>query len=745
MAALSWQRIRHFQPGVGWPQAILALLVVLCPALAAMESDLRLPTGVFFWAGLLGLIVGGDSGLHALQQPEQNTHTPKPYAQHIARLRRIIHAFVWVAIGALIVAAAGAALPPFGLLLQDLSLLIDRMYGRAPAAEAPMGYTTAFLSAALARFSQELAIAPANGERGAQLLIATIGSALTWLGALVLGYALPSKQTLALWSLPLLAALTLIAILGESGGWPLALGLGLMLLLTSTTSFRSRVRNWDRTKTDFSDELGRDVAVWSTLLITIMLVAAWMLPLWPGNPVAKALQDLIDPPSGLAVFERGLERPGSLAPTAEIGISTLPSLFLGISLEQGPPEQPALRVRLDRPLPESGLPYYWRVRVFNNYTGTTWSAHARVSPEAASPTQSDAFAGAIGQEIEDLRPDKQLLIGIPDIIGVSIPTNAERFEDGSLAALAGNPPEARYRVLSRAQELAPGPQADREQPDMSPYLGLPRNLPPRVGELATALASNRRGAYAQALALEDYLRKLPYSYTVEPIPRDGDAVDLFLFEMRSGYCTYYASSMIVLARSLGIPARLAVGYATGERSPDGRYLVYERDAHAWPELYIDGRWTVFEPTPIRQIPGRGITEPETSLEPTPVPETPPDRVTGPLIWLAVLVLVIALSVVAWRYGRRPPEPPPILQAQLRLEQYGHQVGVAWPPGATLQEYRALLAPHLNHSIGTTNKDATEALRELVHLIELVRYGGHELSPDEQQQLLIAGERVWGGS
>ena len=146
-------------------------------------------------------------------------------------------------------------------------------------------------------------------------------------------------------------------------------------------------------------------------------------------------------------------------------------------------------------------------------------------------------------------------------------------------------------------------------PDMSTYLALPRYYAPRVSDLAHVLAGNEPTQYAKALALEAYLRDLPYSYQVQPLPGGGDAVEQFLFDMRQGYCTYYASSMAVMARILGIPARVAIGYATGEYDPATRtYIVRESDAHAWPELYINGQWLPFEPTPIRPLPARSVAE-----------------------------------------------------------------------------------------------------------------------------------------
>src|SRR6185369_13782652 len=101
-----------------------------------------------------------------------------------------------------------------------------------------------------------------------------------------------------------------------------------------------------------------------------------------------------------------------------------------------------------------------------------------------------------------------------------------------------------------------------------------------------------------AIALQNALREYPYSLKLPPPPEDQDLVDAFLFTIKTGYCDYYASAMVVMARSLGIPARLAVGYRTGTYDAEANaYRVSLADAHSWPELYFAGYgWIPFEPT-----------------------------------------------------------------------------------------------------------------------------------------------------
>jgi transglutaminase-like putative cysteine protease len=105
-------------------------------------------------------------------------------------------------------------------------------------------------------------------------------------------------------------------------------------------------------------------------------------------------------------------------------------------------------------------------------------------------------------------------------------------------------------------------------------------------------------AYDKATALESYLRGIKYNELIAAPPAGQDGVDYFLFDVREGYCDYYASAMAVMARAVGIPARVAAGYGQGEYNPDtGAYRVREKNAHAWVEVYFPRYgWVEFEPT-----------------------------------------------------------------------------------------------------------------------------------------------------
>ncbi|OGO39958.1 MAG: hypothetical protein A2147_04630 [Chloroflexi bacterium RBG_16_57_8] len=133
----------------------------------------------------------------------------------------------------------------------------------------------------------------------------------------------------------------------------------------------------------------------------------------------------------------------------------------------------------------------------------------------------------------------------------------------------------------------------------SHYLQLPSSVPPRVKQLALRVTEDKTSAFSQAVALEEYLRRFRYNLEARSPSRRGDEVDSFLFVQKEGVCTDFATAMVVMLRSIGVPARLATGYLPGQR--DGatdNYIVRGRDYHAWPEVYFPGfGWIEFEPTP----------------------------------------------------------------------------------------------------------------------------------------------------
>jgi hypothetical protein len=137
------------------------------------------------------------------------------------------------------------------------------------------------------------------------------------------------------------------------------------------------------------------------------------------------------------------------------------------------------------------------------------------------------------------------------------------------------------------------------------YLQLPE-LDPRIPVLAQQIAATSGTNYDKAVAIESYLRTT-FAYTLQ-LPRSAprDPLAHFLFERRRGHCEYFASSMAVMLRTLGIPARVVNGFRTGEFNDlTSQYLVRASNAHSWVETYFPGHgWVSFDPTPAGLEPAR---------------------------------------------------------------------------------------------------------------------------------------------
>lgn len=132
------------------------------------------------------------------------------------------------------------------------------------------------------------------------------------------------------------------------------------------------------------------------------------------------------------------------------------------------------------------------------------------------------------------------------------------------------------------------------------YTNLPHNLPRRIYDLAEEITAGLTNDYEKAEAIMNYFYTSGFEYDLTPPtkPRDMDYNDFFLFESKEGICVHFASAMVILARAVGLPARYVEGFVATEFDPEtGYYLIRDKHAHAFPEVYIAGfGWTVFEPT-----------------------------------------------------------------------------------------------------------------------------------------------------
>jgi transglutaminase-like putative cysteine protease len=187
---------------------------------------------------------------------------------------------------------------------------------------------------------------------------------------------------------------------------------------------------------------------------------------------------------------------------------------------------------------------------------------------------------------------------------------------------------SRMPVIDEAKLRTAKPLADATA--FRDHLQLPTELPGRVVYLAEGIVANANNPYDQAKALSTWLSRT-FTYTNKPDlskRQSSDFVDSFLFEMKAGYCDYYSTAMVVMARSIGLPARWVKGYVSGQSAtqavmeqfvPDEAivtdgpdlYTVRNSDAHSWVEIYFQGfGWVPFEPTPGFTLPLEQVSDGE---------------------------------------------------------------------------------------------------------------------------------------
>jgi protein-glutamine gamma-glutamyltransferase len=161
-----------------------------------------------------------------------------------------------------------------------------------------------------------------------------------------------------------------------------------------------------------------------------------------------------------------------------------------------------------------------------------------------------------------------------------------------------------YSVISQVPNASPDQlrSAGTDYPEeiVDRYTALPPTGLENTRKLARRLTEDTNNPYDAVLTMNEYLKRTyPYDLSIPPQSKEMDAVEYFLFEQRRGYCEQFSSSLAVMARSLGIPARVATGYAPGEYNPfTGLYEIRASDAHAWVEVYFPGYgWSTFDPTP----------------------------------------------------------------------------------------------------------------------------------------------------
>lgn len=509
--------------------------------------------------------------------------------------------------------------------------------------------------------------------------------------------------------------------------------IGLTLILMALMRQWTRERRWEQQHIDYSHALWQDMMVVALLVAVVTVSLAAVAPALSLNKVVRWVREYTagegQPPQvsesmGLEIAPAEQE-PSPFQEAQRTGLPREHLIGSGPELSEdvvmiiqtGAPARATLPDAA--PYEEPSPRYYWRSVAYDIYTGVGWRTsgiQAIAYEDGEYATRPDmTHRRRVRQEVETVREMGGLVYVAGALMAIDQPYK-----------IAWRPPQDIFAATIEAEVYRADssiPVVTEEQlraddgayPDwvVERYLKLPDSTPDRVLELAQNLTATAPTFYDRARAIEQYLRGFPYTLEVPRTPPGWDIADFFIFDLQRGYCDYYATTMVVLARAAGLPARLVVGYASGDYDAErARYIVTEADAHAWVEVYFPTYgWIEFEPTA-----GRAGLDRASEADEARWAE---DEVTEPLVprtadepgfrlrrWLLLsLALVVALIFMAsvidalWLLSLAPPA----LMRRLyhRLGRYGRRLNVHVEPGATPYEFHAAFMrrweeyPHLD--------------------------------------------------
>ncbi len=257
-------------------------------------------------------------------------------------------------------------------------------------------------------------------------------------------------------------------------------------------------------------------------------------------------------------------------------------------------------------------PSYWRTAGLHNYDGLTWRGRYDDGNTLPGTGENPAGGEVLRQTVTVESSDIIWLPAAPgviDIVGGGLPIDWDQ-ESGTLLSEPGTPGEPARSYLVGSTFVRPTPDQMQAAPDASPgeqYVSLPpEGLTAAVADEAERATAGATTRYGQALALQNHLRTLPYQ--AGNINVDAASIEAAVGGGEGGASPQLATAFVVMARHLGIPSRIAVGYTWGvPTGPEGdgtTYEVTDRQVHVWPEVWFAGiGWVAFEPTPGRGMPG----------------------------------------------------------------------------------------------------------------------------------------------
>lgn len=572
-------------------------------------------------------------------------------------------------------------------------------------------------------------------------------------------------------ALPLLITLAVpISVLDEPLPWQVVPACGLLFAALLAAREDERARAWgtqlvDRPREAVARTWGGQAVGIGVLAVAAAVVLPTLVPLGPG------------------IFDRDQDGDEGKASTVEL---SNPMVGLRRDLIRND-RIPLLNVRTP-----AIAPSYLRLTVLDTFTGRAWipgtrSADDEVTASGQLPIETADEDQAFASESRPWNLDTTYAFRtawLPTPEGtraIAIDGGGWRYAPDTADVVAADrkPQRAvRYQLEAGTPDIAPEAlaSAGAASPEiLGPMTTLPRT-PPAVLAIAREVTAGATNDYERATLLQRWFRTDGgFEYSLEPAPGDGiDQLVRFITEDKVGFCQQFAAAMAVMARSLGMPARVVVGFLEPSTTDGGRYQFTSNDLHAWPEIYFRGTgWVRFEPTPsARSGAAPSWTRPPTSLPETATPTARPTTAapsrapsrqlvtptTGPrggsggttvpataLVAVAVLLMLAVPRAVRRSQRRRrlrrgPDGRTEVAAYWAELRATATDLGLSWPAGRSVRTTARAIAAQV-----TDRAADPDAWESLVTLVERAAYQrDFRLEPDERDAAL-ATVTSWTGA
>ncbi|MBN1313804.1 MAG: transglutaminase domain-containing protein [Anaerolineae bacterium] len=410
----------------------------------------------------------------------------------------------------------------------------------------------------------------------------------------------------------------------------------LTLILVVRTNIQLREQLWTSMRVGYTPGIHFDLLRGGLIIIVLLLFLAWSLPAASAsNRLASAWDRSINPWTRFQdTFSRlfnGLQGQGSASA----------DYYGGATLSMGGPTNLGNQTVMYVYAPP-GHHYYWRSKLFDRYENGRWTASSEDRVESdfgviIPETQGFyALRTNVQQRFQIVIPATRLVYAAPqpttfsslpvvyDVI-YNTPGQGQGTATAVRAAnllMSGRKYEATSSISIADETSLRAANTDYPAWVSERYLQLPDTITSRTRDLAIAVTAQFDNPYDKARAVEAYLRDhITYNRQVSAPPSNVEPVDYVLFDRTEGYCNYYASAMTIMLRAVGIPARVAAGFAQGEFDDSlNAFRVLEADAHTWVEAFFPGfGWVEFEPTSAIQVITRPEAYPDAFLEEQPAP------------------------------------------------------------------------------------------------------------------------------